>query len=79
MNGYVHSGTHFLPDPVGKKTDFHKQSSKVGNNYLCSDGLVFSSAKSLLDYVLIIRLLIQVVKHEFWHHVSDPDSLKYDV
>lgn len=62
---------------LGKNQTFTKQSSKVGNNYLCLGGLIFSSAERSSGYVLIIRLLIQAVKHEFWHHISDPDILKY--
>jgi len=71
--------SHLLPAPRGKKADVHKQSSKVDNNYLCLGSLIFSSTECLSDYALIIRLLIQVVKHEFCHHNLDLDILKYDM
>lgn len=46
---------HLLPAACGKKTDFHKKSSKADNYSLCLGGVIFSSIESLSEYMLIIN------------------------
>lgn len=70
---------HLLSAPYGKKTDFHKQSSKADNYSVC---LRRSHSQW---YWRFARLYVNNQtteprsKCEFWHHILDHHILKYDV